>query len=165
MPAALAVPGSGLGAAMVRATKTGFTQSGSYRIPWTDVDTDDTSVFGITTNTLTNDTFQLKKQGLYLCIAQVYATTATVDYSLQIDLGGSMFPSAMDLLATLDEYDGLAGSGAMSQAMRLMHASSVGGSTTGVTIVRAGSKSFDGAAAYIIYWPSSVPGATGTDIG
>lgn len=153
------------GAAMLRATRTAFTQSGSYQIPWSDVDTDDTSVFGLSTVTLTNDTVVLKKQGLYLAMASAFPTATSIDYSVQIQLGGSMLPAAQDFPGIMAGVETTGVMGDQSFALRLMHCSSTGGSTTGVRVVRAGTKAFSYAVLYIIYWPSSVPASTFTDIG
>lgn len=150
--------------AILRATKGAFTQTGSYQIGWDDVDVNDTSIFGISTTTQTNDTFVLKVQGVYLLVACVFPVAASTDYSVQIQLGGSMQPPAQDFPTIMAAVDGAPTMGSQALGIRLMHCTSVGGSTTGVKVVRAGSKDFSYAAAYILYWPSTTPGVLLTDI-
>lgn len=84
-------------AALLTATKGAFSATNGEQLVWTDVDTTDTSVFGITMSVNPNDRVLLKQPGIYIALASagvVDNATAGSDWGIGTVAGGGAFPNA-----------------------------------------------------------------------
>jgi hypothetical protein len=139
-----------------------FTASGAYNIGWTDVDTNDTAAFGMTTTTNPNDTVQCKKKGIYFVFASCGATTAGTDYGLSITGAGlAGLPNMVSgfLAAHIVDYD----PGEAMGVMGLLLANVITGTfRLVITEQRVGTVDFDNAGMQVLYIPAAT--TTLTDI-